>query len=326
MSSLNEMSRMRLGLLCAGVLGLVSLAIVGVLNLHLGDRTYVAEFARADGARVGNDVRIAGIKVGSVTGSRLDGDHIDVTFRIDGDIDLGSRTTAEMKVMTLLGAYYLELAPAGSGELPGGTIPLAQTRSPYTLESVISEGGRTLQQLDAGALREAMAAMTGALGADGDRLGQVLDGVTSLTGIAAKREEQLTALIKAAQEATRVVKLNRQELFSLIEGSDVLLRELLQRRELIRVLLTRATGLASTLRQVMDENLEPVGEALGGLQEVVGILRRSSASIDRTLESMAPTMRYLANTVGSGPYLNVSVTSLLPDNALCDMGVVKGCS
>ncbi|HSV38499.1 MAG TPA: MCE family protein [Nocardioidaceae bacterium] len=320
------MSRMRLGLVCGGVLGLISLTIVGILNLHLGDHSYSAEFARADGARVGNDVRIAGIKVGTVTGSSLDGDHIDVTFRIDGDLKLGARTTAEMKVMTLLGAYYLELAPAGTGDLPDDTIPLAQTRSPYTLESVISEGGKTLQELDAGALRDAMAAMTGALGGDGDRLGEVLDGVTSLTGIAAKREEQLTALIKAAREATSVVKVNRQELFSLIEGSDLLLRELLQRREVIGVLLTKASGLATTLRQVMAENVEPVNDALTGLRTVVGILTRSSASIDRTLESMAPTMRYLANAVGSGPYLSVNVTSLWPDNALCATGAVQGCS
>ncbi len=324
--SIGEMNRLRLGIVTATVLSLLAAGVLALVNLHLGDVTYRAEFARADGARSGNEVRIAGVSVGTVTDVELDEDRIVVSFRIDGDIDLGADTSATMKMSTLLGAFYMELSPRGSGSLPDNRIPLGQTTTPFTIEEIVTRGGQALEELDEQKLRDSMAVLTETFGRDGERLGRVLDGVSSISQIATTREQQLTRLISAASRATRVVKANRTELFSLIEGSDLLLQEMLERREAISSMLAQATLLTKNLSKIIGENQKPVSAALRDLETVTGVLNDTNASIDRALEGLAPTLRYLGYVVGNGPYGQIGIVSPLPDNYLCAVKAIQGCS
>ena len=112
------------------VIGAISLAVVAGLilaafnaqNLPVigGGDTYTAAFTEAGGLKANDEVRVAGVRVGKVEKVELDGDHVKVTFRVEEEADFGKETRADIKVKTLLGAMYLSLAPAGSGQLPGG--------------------------------------------------------------------------------------------------------------------------------------------------------------------------------------------------------------
>ncbi len=83
-------------------IGLSAFAIIAVLlvlamNLENipfvnGGRTHTAAFKEAAGLKADEEVRIAGVKVGKVTGLDLDGDHVKVTFRVDDGVRLGDRT------------------------------------------------------------------------------------------------------------------------------------------------------------------------------------------------------------------------------------------
>jgi phospholipid/cholesterol/gamma-HCH transport system substrate-binding protein len=324
--SVQEIDRLRLGIVSAVVLSLIALGALALVNLHLGDTTYRAEFARADGAKSGNEVRIAGVKVGTVTGVELDKDRIVVSFRVAEDIELGARTSATMKMSTLLGAFYMELSPRGTGSLKDNRIPLSQTESPFTIEEIVTKSGETLKKLDEQKLRDSMVVLTNTFGRDGKRLGRVLDGVSSISRVATVREQQLTRLISAASRATHVVKANRKQFLSLMQGSDLLLQEMLKRREAIRSMLTQATLLTRNLSQMIGENQRPVSAALKDLKTVTQVLNDTDASIDRALEGMAPTLRYLGYVVGSGPYGQIGVVSPLPDNYLCAIKAIRGCS
>ena len=82
-----------------------------------GGDTYTAAFAEAGGLKADDPVRIAGVRVGKVDSIELEGDHVKVTFRVKTDSQFGNETGASIRVNTLLGAMYLALEPAGSGQL-----------------------------------------------------------------------------------------------------------------------------------------------------------------------------------------------------------------
>ena len=100
-----------------------------------------AQFDRIDGIRDGGDVRIAGVKVGSVTGERLDPNTFLVTLRmsIAPAYKLPDDTVAEIVSSSLLGDKYLSLVPGGSAKIigPGGRIKY--TQSPVSLENLIGQ-------------------------------------------------------------------------------------------------------------------------------------------------------------------------------------------
>ncbi len=103
--------------------------------------TVLAQFTAIDGLNVGDDVRISGIKVGSVTDQTLDYDYYRaiVHMSIDPAVELPDDTTAAVVSEGLLGGEYVALEPGGDDELiaDGGEITL--TQSSVNLESLLGK-------------------------------------------------------------------------------------------------------------------------------------------------------------------------------------------
>jgi len=103
---------------------------------HSGERTgrgypLTARFQRIDGLGVGSDVRVAGVKVGSVTATTIDPKTFEavVTLTVADDIKLPADSGATITSDGLLGGKYLSLSPGGEERLlaPGGTITVTQS-------------------------------------------------------------------------------------------------------------------------------------------------------------------------------------------------------
>jgi|HubBroStandDraft_6_1064221.scaffolds.fasta_scaffold977663_1 phospholipid/cholesterol/gamma-HCH transport system substrate-binding protein len=107
----------------------------------VGGYEVTATFDRVDGIRDGGDVRISGIKVGSILSAKLDPNTFLATIRmsIDPSIKLPDDTSAEIISSGLLGDKYMALVPGGSDKpIPvGGQIKY--TQSPVSLEHLIGQ-------------------------------------------------------------------------------------------------------------------------------------------------------------------------------------------
>jgi phospholipid/cholesterol/gamma-HCH transport system substrate-binding protein len=89
-----------------------------------------AEFDNASGLAVGSEVRMSGVKIGSVVDQRLDQDTFFavVTISISESIKLPRDTSARILADGLLGSNYVALEPGGEEEIiePGGKINFTQ--------------------------------------------------------------------------------------------------------------------------------------------------------------------------------------------------------
>ncbi|WP_137181825.1 outer membrane lipid asymmetry maintenance protein MlaD [Roseomonas sp. AR75] len=101
--------------------------------------TLSAKFDRIDGLAPGADVRIAGVKVGSVTDQRIDPQTFlaVLTFRVDGNLRLPSDSSAEIASEGLLGGKFVSIVPGGSDRIlaDGGQITI--TQSSISLEALL---------------------------------------------------------------------------------------------------------------------------------------------------------------------------------------------
>ena len=113
-----------------------------------GGYELIARFDKVDGLERGSDVRISGIKVGTVVSQSLDPEtyRAEVRFSLREDIQLPADTSAAVVSNGLLGGKYLALVPGGDIEMlqPGGEVTL--TQSAVNLEDLIghmifSQGG-----------------------------------------------------------------------------------------------------------------------------------------------------------------------------------------
>ena len=100
-----------------------------------------AKFDRIDGLVVGGDVRLGGIKVGTITAHELEHDTYLAVVRmnIDPKVKLPADSSAEIVSDGLLGSKYLSLVPGGDEEYLKEDGEIRFTQSPISLENLIGQ-------------------------------------------------------------------------------------------------------------------------------------------------------------------------------------------
>ena len=100
------------------------------LTSGAGGYEVTAEFDDASGLSPGTDVRMAGVKIGTVVSQRLDPETFfaKVVLWIDDSIELPTDTSARIVPEGLLGGNFVELEPGGDIETiaPGGEVEFTQ--------------------------------------------------------------------------------------------------------------------------------------------------------------------------------------------------------
>jgi len=135
------------------IFAVVTLLLTGALVQTIGnisfasESTYKARFTDITGLFQGNDVKIAGVKVGQVKSTKVvDKRLAELTFTVRKDIRLRRSTEANIKYLNLVGGRFLALeeGPGDPSLLPrGGTIPVANTKPSLDL-TVLFNGFKPL--------------------------------------------------------------------------------------------------------------------------------------------------------------------------------------
>jgi len=305
-----------------GVIGLVVLAglMLAAFNIDdlplIGGGTgYAAAFRDASGLAPGNEVRVAGVKVGKVTGVALDRDgqqpFVRVDFRVDG-VRLGRDTEATVRIKTVLGQKYLALAPAGATPLPAGArIPLAHTASPLDVVDAVNGLADTLDHIDAGQLSQAFTVLSQTFADTPDSVRSSLAGLSRVSQAVAERDDQLRTLLAHARAVTSVLADNDQALKNLIVNGNQLLAEVIKRRDAIHDLLVTSTQLATEISGLVADNRSRLGPALSHLHDVLAILQRDRTNLDQTIARMAPFIDAFTNVLGNGRWFDSYLAGLL---------------
>lgn len=308
-------------------LGILTLVLCLVLGLGIavfsvipfGKDTYTAVLAQSAGLRVSEDVQVGGVRVGEVRSVKLDGDSVRVSFTVSKGVQLGSRTTAAVKVATLLGTHLLAVTPAGSGSLPDRTIALANTSVPFNLQDVLDQGTHRLEQLDAPKIARMLGVMADELGPSSADVAPALQGVVRLSDVVAKRSDQFEGLLKAARSVTTQLSASSGDIIELMKQTNLVIDEVTARRQAIRKLLVESTRLARNVNAVIKSTKADVHPALTSLNAALAELRRQDKTLRGVLQAMAPAVRYLANASGNAAYgdLYVKAPAFPPNDASC---------
>lgn len=321
MKPMNERDPLRVGVLTLAVLALIGAAVVVLSVTTFGTRSYTAVLEHTAGLRTGEDVQVHGVISGEVTGIELQDDRVLVSFALDSDIELGSLSTATVKVATLLGTHYLEVDPAGDGALADDRIPLERTSVPYNLQDVLEEGAGALEELDPELLAEALTVMADTLGASKEEVGPALEGVARLSEVVERRSGQMGDLLAAARDVTDQLSTSSDDIVGLMEQANLVVGEITARKEAIRRLLDETTELSRALTAIVEGTEGKLQPALDDLDTVLATLNRQDRQLTRLLQVMAPAVRYVANATGSGPFipLYLDPPAIPGDDSTCQL-------
>lgn len=280
---------------------------------------YVAEFTHASGVRLGDDVRVAGIPSGEVTGIELDGDVARVEFDLDDDVTLHTDSEARVKLASMLGQTYLEVTAGSGQELePGATLGTDRTAPSYTVSNVITDGTDIAQQLDLDAIDQAISTLSTELDQDPEMLERTIAGTTELATMIGEKDEQIDRLLSYTREVTGVVRNQQDQLESLLVNAETVTSLVQRRRDTLERIIGKGREVVTTLNQMADRNDETMRTLLEQFDQTLAVLDEHREELGTTLERSAPFARYFANATGNGPWLEVGAPYfVLPDNLIC---------
>ncbi|MDT8915604.1 MCE family protein [Amycolatopsis sp. PS_44_ISF1] len=307
--------------LTLGVAGSVVLAAVLTLTLNWenlpvvgGGTTYQAEFTEAAGLQADDEVRVAGIKVGEVDDVELADDHVLVSFRVK-DAWIGDRTSAQIKIKTLLGRKFLALNPTGGADQdPDRPIPRTRTVTPFDVTDAFNGLADTAGAIDTKQLADSFTAISDTFRNSPEHVRTALDGLSALSKTVSSRDNEIAELLSGARKLTTTLANSNDDFEKLIDDGNLLLTELDHRREAIHQLLVGAQQLAQQLNGLVADNKDQLAPALGQLGQVTDLLQRQNDNLAKSLQLAGPYFRVVNNAVGNGRWVDSYLCGLIPEN------------
>ena len=300
------------------VIGLVSVGI-----LHLGERAYPVRgiFADAGGIHSGDDVRVAGVKVGRVTGVEADrrNGRVFVDFLVSDDVELGPETTAEVALQTLLGTKFLRLDGPVEGpflaDLPDDerVIPLERTKGPFDVFELTKVGTRTIEATDTEQLNRMITQLAAVTEGKHDQIGELLRSVTVVSDSITSRDVQLQQLLERAEALSATLAEKDETLLALIDQSQVVLDLVNRRRGDIGDALDDGANTVEQLSGIVGAHKTQLDLVLETLHPTVAILERRQGDLDRSLSWVGSGALGLSKASSKGPWQEIYIRSVGPD-------------
>jgi phospholipid/cholesterol/gamma-HCH transport system substrate-binding protein len=290
--------------------------ITTITNAGYGaTNTYTADFTDVAGLVNGDEVRIAGVRVGQVTGIALSPNKerpvAQVKLEVDRNVPLPSTVQATIKFRNLVGQRYVALTE-GSGSagrmLPAGAmIPLAQThpaldlttlfggfrplfqaltptdvnRLSYEIIQVFQGEGATVEDL-----LSHVASLSSSLADKDAVIGSVIDNLTKVLGNVASRDQQLSNLIVQLQQFVTGLAVDRNAIFDSLQTIN---------------------GLADSTSNLLAQARAPLAADIRSLGDLSSNLADSKDVLQKFLQ-LAPTkIDLITRTAVNGSWFNFFV-------------------
>ncbi|MFC7219107.1 MCE family protein [Streptomyces polyrhachis] len=311
LSDRNPLTIALIGLVLMTVLGLTTYNIESIVG---SGTTYTAEFSESAGLRAGDEVRVAGVKVGKVETVALDGAKVRVSFTVK-DAWVGADSRVGIAIATLLGSKYLALDPLGSKpQDPDKRIPLARTSAPYDVMEAFNGLSTTVGELDSAKIAMSLDVVAETFKDTPPAVRKALAGMSALSQTFATRNTQFGDLLANTRRITTTMNSQSAEFERLLKDGNLLLGEVRARRQAIHNLLVGARSLSTQLIGLVRDNETRIGPALDALDRVTKVLVDNQANLDKALSQAGAYYRLVGNTLGNGRWLDGYICGLVPNS------------
>ncbi|WP_083897865.1 MlaD family protein [Nocardia vinacea] len=258
---------------------LILVATIGVVNIvgTTPERTYSAELAEAGAVRIGDDVRIAGIPAGKVKSFELLSDRVRMTFTVESNVFVGDQTTLAVRMLTIVGGYYLAVQPAGTGPLGDKVIPMQRVILPYRLTQAFQDAIEPVRNTDGDVIRRDLAVLSDSIDKSPDSVRNAIRAVGDIVAIMDKQNADISQTLSLSDEYLTALDKNSDVLVQLMTTFGTLENIVANNRDQLSwalhglaQLLQKFTPLGRIWDDSLRDQTQPLVDAIPKLQELGG--------------------------------------------------------
>lgn len=281
---------------------------------------YKAVFSDVTGVAKGDDVRIAGVSVGSVKNVEVQGvDEAVVTFSVRSETPLSRDTNAQLRFRNLVGQRYLALYQGGEGGTarlaPGSTIPQERTEEALDLNVLLNGFKPVFQALSPDDTNKFAFEIVQTLQGEAGNVQSLLARTASLTSTLADRDELIGDVVVNLSDVLDTIGSRDQELTATIDTLQQFVTGLKGDREAILGSLDSISDLTTETSNLLVEGRPDLTADIKQLRRLTGNLssERNLETIEEAVQILPIKMEKLGNLASNGSLFNFYVCELNVD-------------
>lgn len=293
----------------------ITATITAVLGISIaytgtsGSVGYRAVFSDVTGLVVGNDVDIAGVRVGTVTSiSVYRHDLAQVGFSIQQGRQLPASVTATVKYLNLVGQRYIELGQ-GAGPVdatlpPGGTIPLSRTTPALNLTELFNGFQPLFQALSPGDVNKLTSEIITVFQGESPNITALVATVGSLTTTLATKDKVIDQVIGNLNSVLHTISSRGGALGNLLTNLQELVSGLAADRQPIGTAIDAIGSLTSATAGLLQVGRAPLHSDIVQLGRLASNLAVNSPTVNSFLADLPAKMADIARLASYGSWLN----------------------
>ncbi|HEX9624845.1 MAG TPA: MCE family protein [Streptosporangiaceae bacterium] len=299
---------------------IVTVTITAILGVSIaysgtsGNVGYKAVFSDVTGLVVGNDVDIAGVRVGNVTSISVYHHNLAlVGFSLQQGRQLPVSATATIKYLNLVGQRYIELGQ-GTGPVdrvlnPGGTIPMTQTTPALNLTELFNGFQPLFRALAPGDVNKLSSEIIEVFQGESPDITALVATVGSLTTSLATKDKVIDDVIGNLNSVLHTITSRGAEFGNLITNLQELVSGLAADRQPIGTAISAIGSLTSATAGLLQVAREPLATDIVQLGRLSANLADNSGTVDTFLKDLPAKMTDIARLASYGSWLNFFLCS-----------------
>ena len=304
---------LKFGAFVACSLALLLLLVNTMVNgLGADSRSFDAQFTNVSGLRVGDDVKVAGVRVGRVTSIGVADGGARVGFELVDGQPLLDTTEVVMRYQNLLGQRYLALVqrgPRGHELEAGATVPVDRTSPGFDLTELLNGFRPLFEVLQPADVNQLATSMVQVLQGEGGTVESLLQQTTRLTTFIADRDQVIGDVLTNLTPVLQNLAGQDTQLSSTVEELRALMTGLAQDRKAIGASIDGVGELVGSTSQLLQDARGPAVAAVRQFVTVSDMLARTRHQLVRALQALGGTFEGLGRTTSYENALNVYVCS-----------------
>lgn len=294
---------------------------ITIANVSTGDTvTYTARFTDATSVNPGDDVRMAGVRIGTVEEvSVVDRRFADVRFSVDSQRDLAASTTVDIRYRNLVGQRYLAVdqgaATAGETLEPGAHIPLERTSPALDLTAMFNGFKPLFQAMSPDEVNQLSGEIVQVLQGEGATLDSFLRHVASLTSTLADKDQVIGEVITNLNTVLGSVNAKGDQLATLVSTTEQLVEGLAADAEPIGAAIGGLGDLAASTADLLDDGRAPLKSSIVALGDLSKNLADNTAVFERFLGNLPVKYDRIGTLVSYGSWFNFYLCAASSDAA-----------
>jgi phospholipid/cholesterol/gamma-HCH transport system substrate-binding protein len=309
--------KLRSVLVKLGLFTVFTLAVTVILASTIGNFTFFrarygieAAFSDATGVLAGDPVTLAGVRIGKVSGARVEHGVAILKLSLDREVKLPRSSRIVIRYRNLLGLRVVNIDP-GTGAPPylaaGERVPESQTEGPLDLDAIFNNLKPLLTGVNGSDINALSQALVESIGPHKADIDAILANSSTLLGRLSGKDKQIGDLVDNLGTLANAVADQRTQLAQLLSNFATLSDTVAGDSSTLDHVLVDLDSATGQLGRLVQKNHVSLARDLDSVATLLEIVRKHEADLAQIAGHLDDVQRATLKAMSFGEWVNLYI-------------------